>query len=220
MEEIKYRGGLQFIIHRTPKYDELQEAEMALRGGCRWIQLRMKNASAREIVKVGCKMRDLCDTYGATLIVDDHVELVKEISADGVHLGLNDMRIDEARQILGEQYIIGGTANQADQAVMHYKRSADYVGCGPFRFTTTKQNLASILGIDGLKLVMDTLEAERITMPVVAIGGIEINDVEQIMSTKVDGIAISGTILNAADPVAEMQRFVQSMNVLASEKTI
>ena len=67
MDEIKYRGGLQFITHRTQKYDELQEAEMALRGGCRWIQLRMKEASPKEIVKVGCKMRDLCDKYERNL---------------------------------------------------------------------------------------------------------------------------------------------------------
>ena len=145
---------------------------------------------------------------------------MKEISADGFHRGLNDMCIDEDRQILGEQYIIGGTANKAEQAIMHYKRSADYVGCGPFRFTTTKQNLASILGLEGLHSVMSTLIEKRITMPVVAIGGIEIKDLNQIMTTNVDGVAISGVILNATDPTAEMQRFVQAMNVLASKKIV
>lgn len=211
-EVIKFRGGLQFITHRTERYTELEGAEMALKGGCRWVQLRMKDATESDIVRVGCKMRDLCDRYEATLIIDDHVELVKQIRADGVHLGLKDMPINEARQQLGEEYFIGGTANTADDAIMHYRHSADYVGCGPYRFTTTKKNLSPVLGTEGYASIMQRLADERITMPVVAIGGITTDDIMPIMATGVDGIAMSGTILRADDPEAEMQRIVTIMN--------
>jgi thiamine-phosphate pyrophosphorylase len=212
MEEIKYRGCLQFITHKTERYTELQEAEMALQGGCRWVQLRMKNAAPDDILRVGREMRQLCDKYSATLIIDDHVELVKEISADGVHLGLSDMPIDEARQVFGEEYIIGGTANTAEQALMHYKRSADYVGCGPLRFTQTKEKLAPTLGADGLAAIMSRLHNEHVTMPVVAIGGIGCQDTGLITDTGVDGIAVSGAIVGAPDPVAETQRLVRLVN--------
>ncbi len=212
MEQIIHRGCLQFITHRTNRYTELQEAEMALQGGCRWIQLRMKKATPDEILKVGREMRKLCDHYEATLIVDDYVELVKEIAADGVHLGLCDMPVDEARQILGEQYIIGGTANTAEQALMHHRRSADYVGCGPFRFTETKEKLAPVLGTDGLRSIMQRLQDECVTMPVVAIGGLDWQDTVLITEAGVDGIAISGAIVSATDPVAETQRLVRLVN--------
>ncbi len=211
-EEIRYRGRLQFVTHRTERYDELAGAEQVLRGGCRWVQLRMKQASPEDVLKTGRRMRDLCDKYDATLIIDDHVQLVKEIRADGVHLGLTDMPIAEARRQLGEEYIIGGTANTADDALSHYSQSADYVGCGPFRFTTTKQNLAPVLGLDGYGAIMERLYKERVTMPVVAIGGVNIDDIDALMQTGVDGIALSSSILSADDPAAETQRIVQILN--------
>lgn len=213
-EIIKHRGRLQFITHKTPHLDELAGAEAVLRGGCRWIQLRMKQATTNEIIEMGHKMRQLCDKYEATLIIDDHVELVKEIKADGVHLGQNDMPINEARATLGEQYIIGGTANTAEQVIEHYKRGADYVGCGPFRYTTTKQNLSPILGLDGYKEIIHRLNEAQINIPVVAIGGITLNDINDIMQTLVDGIALSGAILNAPNPTDETQNIVRIINTL------
>jgi len=214
MEVIKYRGKLQFITHKTERYTELEEAQMVLEGGCRWIQLRMKDAPSEEILAVGKEMRELCNKYEATLIIDDHVELIKEIGADGVHLGLKDMPVGEARRTLGEEFIIGGTANTADDALLHYRSGADYVGYGPFRFTTTKKNLSPVLGEEGYKTVMKRLTDECVPMPVVAIGGITIEDIPAVMATGVDGIALSGTILNAPDPMAETQRIVLLMNEL------
>lgn len=213
-EIIKYRGKLQFITHKTERYTELEGAQMVLEGGCRWVQLRMKDASQEEVKAVGLKMRELCDKYEATLIIDDYVDLVKEIKADGVHLGLKDMPVSEARKVLGEEYIIGGTANTAEDALLHYRSGADYVGCGPFRFTTTKKNLSPVLGIDGYKIVIQRLCEELVPMPVVAIGGITIDDIKDIMQCGVDGVAMSGTILNAENPEQETQRIVKLLNQL------
>lgn len=212
MEQIEHRGRLQFITHKTQLYTELQEAELALKGGCRWIQLRMKNAVSDDIIETGRKMRELCDRYDATLIIDDHVELVKEISADGVHLGLCDMPVDQARRILGEEYIIGATANTPDEALMQCQRGADYLGCGPFRFTTTKEKLAKTLGLEGLAEIMRRLHDERVTVPVVAVGGITLDDIDPITATGVDGIAVSGAVINASDPVGVMHSMVRTIN--------
>ena len=102
---------LQFITHFTEKYSYTDSAMMALEGGCRWIQLRMKDAEEEEIEKTALQLLPECRKRGAVFIIDDHVELVQRTGADGVHLGKNDMPADEARKILGEDFIIGGTAN-------------------------------------------------------------------------------------------------------------
>lgn len=199
---------LQFITHHTERYSYLDSARMALEGGCKWIQLRMKDADEKELKETALKVQEMCKQHEATFIIDDHVELVKEINADGVHLGKNDMPVAEARQFLGEEFLIGGTANTFDDIMMHFNASADYIGCGPFRFTTTKKNLSPILGLEGYKSIIDRLTEMRIRIPVVAIGGITYDDIPDIMNTGIHGIALSGTILNAANPVEETQRIL------------
>ena len=199
---------LQFITHHTERYSYLDSARMALEGGCKWIQLRMKDADEKELKETALKVQEMCKQHEATFSIDDHVELVKEIKADGVHLGKNDMPVAEARQFLGEEFLIGGTANTFDDIMMHFNASADYIGCGPFRFTTTKKNLSPILGLEGYKAIIDRLTEMRIRIPVVAIGGITYDDIPDIMNTGIHGIALSGTILNAANPVEETQRIL------------
>ena len=182
---------------------------MALEGGCRWVQLRMKDASDEEVEAIAIKAKELCRQYGATFIIDDRVELVKKLKADGVHLGKNDMPISEARRILGNEFIIGGTANTFDDVKAHYLSGADYIGCGPFRFTTTKKKLSPILGFEGYRSITSQMKAEGINLPIVAIGGITIDDIPEIMQTGVTGIALSGTILRAENPVEETGRIVK-----------
>lgn len=112
---------LQFITHFTDTYSYLDSARMALEGGCRWVQLRMKHASDEETEAVAVEVQKLCRTYGATFLIDDRVELVRKLKADGVHLGKNDMPIAEARKILGKDFLIGGTANTFDDVRAHYE---------------------------------------------------------------------------------------------------
>ena len=200
---------IQFISHYTDQYSYLDSIRLALEGGCRWVQLRMKDASIHDFLRIGKEVRRLCDSYQATFILDDHVELVREIGADGVHLGKKDMPVAEARKTLGNDCIIGGTANTFDDVKMHYEASANYIGCGPFRFTTTKQGLAPVLGLEGYRSIIAQMSAEGIDLPVVAIGGITAEDIPAIMQTGVSGIALSGAVLRAADPVAEMKRLTE-----------
>ena len=197
---------LQFITHFTDTYSYYDSARLALEGGCRWIQLRMKDASDEEVEKEAVRVQALCKSYGATFLLDDCVELVKKLHVDGVHLGKNDMPIAEARSILGKDYIIGGTANTFEDVKAHYEAGADYIGCGPFRFTTTKKNLSPILGLEGYANIVRQMHEHDIHLPIVAIGGITLEDIPDIMKTGVTGIALSGTILRAQDPVEETRK--------------
>lgn len=202
---------LQFITHQTDTYSYYDSAELALRGGCRWIQLRMKEASIDGLEKEAIKIQALCRAYEATFIIDDHVELAYKLKADGVHLGKNDMPIIEARKLLGKDFIIGGTANTYHDIELHYQHGADYIGLGPFRFTATKKNLSPILGIEGYTEIMNRMRTAGIELPVVAIGGITVADIPNIMRAGVTGIALSGAILNAEDPILETRQVLDSV---------
>lgn len=201
---------IQFITHYTEKYSYLDSVKLALEGGCKWIQLRMKDAAVDEIRPVAVKVQEMCRNYGATFIIDDHVDLVKELGADGVHLGKNDMPIDKARLILGKDFIIGGTANTFDDVRKHDANGANYIGCGPFRFTTTKKGLAPVLGLEGYSNIIRKMRQAGINLPVVAIGGITLEDIPQIMLTGVSGIALSGTVLRSENPVEEVRRVIEA----------
>ena len=205
---------IQFITHANDRYDYLDGVRMALEGGCRWIQLRMKDASEEEILKTAESTRKLCRQYDAVFLLDDYVELVERSGADGVHLGKNDMPIDEARRLIGKDKIIGGTANTFEDVKRIYSAGADYIGCGPFRFTTTKKKLSPILGLDGYRRIIEQMTAYGINIPVIAIGGILLQDVSDIMQTGVSGVAVSGAILNANNddtPVTTMKRFINKL---------
>lgn len=199
---------LQFITHFTERFSYLDSARMALEGGCRWIQLRMKEATPEEREQVARAVQALCRDYQATFIIDDDVDLVLRLKADGVHLGKNDLPIAEARRILGKDFLIGGTANTFDDVRSHYLAGADYIGCGPFRYTTTKKNLSPILGLEGYRSIVQQMHDAGIALPIVAIGGITYDDIPAILETGVTGIALSGTILQAEDPVAETRRIL------------
>ena len=203
---------IQFITHYTDRYTYLDSVRIALEGGCRWIQLRMKEASTEEIIPIAKEAMAMCRKYGATFIIDDHVELVKLLGADGVHLGKNDMPIAEARKILGSEFIIGGTVNRFEDVLYHLQGAMpDYFGCGPFRYTATKKNLAPTLGTDGYRDIIGKMREHNIDIPLIAIGGIGKDDIPQLLECGVSGIAISGTILNAANPITEMKEIVNTM---------
>ena len=202
---------IQFITHSNTRYDYVEGARLALEGGCRWIQLRMKDAQEVDFLLAAKQIGAMCKEYGATFILDDHVEWVGITGADGVHLGKNDMPVDEARNQLGANRIIGGTANTFEDVERLWRQGANYIGCGPYRFTTTKKNLSPVLGLDGYRHIISKMKAHDINIPVVAIGGILQPDIKDVMATGVSGIAVRGAILNAENPVEEMKRFIDSL---------
>lgn len=191
---------LQFISNQTTELTHLDSIRIALEAGCRWIQLRIKNEPEDVVLKTAILAKGMCDTYQARLIVNDFPFIAREIGAYGLHLGLNDMPISEARKIAGPEMIIGGTANTLQNILDRIMEGADYVGLGPFRFTSTKTNLSPVLGLEGYKSLTESLNNLKHIIPLIAIGGITQDDVPEILRTGMYGVAISGSIIAAANP--------------------
>lgn len=201
-------ASLQFITHETEQFSYREGAFMALEAGCKWIQLRMKDVAVETVRQLAEELKKACENRHALLIIDDYVEVAREVKADGVHLGKNDMPIEEARKLLGEGFIIGGTANTFEDVKRHYEAGSDYLGIGPFRFTTTKKNLSPVLGLEGYRNIKQQMIEADIILPAVAIGGITVEDIPAILATGIEGIAMSGAILQAHDPDAEIKRIL------------
>jgi thiamine-phosphate pyrophosphorylase len=191
---------IQYISQGATSEDQVDAISSVLDGGCTWIQLRFKNTSAANFLQTALKVKALCEQYNATLIINDNVELAKEIDACGVHLGLTDTSIENARKILGETKIIGGTANTLEHVLQRIYEKCNYIGLGPFRFTSTKEKLSPILGIEGYQHVMNSLKSKGIEIPIFAIGGIKVEDVNAILNTGIYGVALSGTLTHIKNP--------------------
>lgn len=192
---------LQFITNKSDRYSIAEEVQMAIEGGCRWIQLRMKDATDEEVREVAMELIPMCRETDTFLIIDDRVSVVNDLKVSGVHLGKEDMDPIEARELLGPHAIIGVTANTAADILKYKGKDVDYVGLGPFRFTTTKKNLAPELGLEGYRTIVKEVRDSGMEIPIVAIGRITADDIEPLMSTGVNGIAVSGAIINADDPM-------------------
>lgn len=202
---------LQFITHPSDKYSIPEEVQMVLEGGCKWIQLRMKEASDEEFRETALEIIPMCKENEAFLVFDDRVELAMELSVHGVHLGKNDMNPLVARETMGAEAIIGCTANTAADIIAFRGWDVDYVGLGPFRYTSTKANLSPVIGLDGYRSIVKEVRDADILLPIVAIGGITLEDIPSIMETGVNGVAMSGAIINAPDPVDYTRRVLASL---------
>ena len=191
---------LQYISQGNTVEEQLHNIHKALDNGCDWIQLRFKNQNTLEVFTLAEAVKMLCKEYLATFIVNDNVHLAKQLDADGIHLGLSDMSVEEARLILGKTKIIGGTANTFGDVLQRTTENCDYIGLGPFQFTATKQNLSPILGLEGYRLITEQMKIKNIQIPIYAIGGIGLENVESIMETGIYGIAVSGLITQNENP--------------------
>ncbi len=198
---------LQYISGGATAEAQLENIQQALDAGCNWIQLRFKNVGEDELKIIAGKAKDLCTRYSATFVINDHPHIAKEVDADGVHLGLLDMPVAEAKKIVGNK-IIGGTANTFEDVMQRYQEGCTYVGVGPFRFTITKEKLSPILGAEGYASILEKLASQNISIPIYAIGGITPADVETLVQRGVYGVAVLGVITNSADK----KQMVQQLN--------
>lgn len=187
---------LQYISQGNTVEQQLYNIHQALDNGCDWIQMRFKNGNSNELFTLAEAVKILCDEYLATFIINDKVDLAIQINADGVHLGLNDMKISDARNLLGNHKIIGGTANTFEDISQLAKEKCDYIGLGPFKFTATKTNLSPILGLEKYQDILSKMQVQNIQIPVYAIGGIETNDIENLLDLGIHGIAVSKLLTN------------------------
>ena len=204
---------LQYITNTDCGRTVQEQVKAVLEGGCRWIQVRMKEASDEEIEKVIEDIKPMCLEVEAFLILDDRVELAKKTDVGGVHLGKTDMAPSRARMILGPAAVIGCTANTIDDIKAVRALDVDYIGIGPFRETNTKKNLSPILGLDGIRNICFESEKDEISIPRVAVGGIKLDDVLPLLEAGVNGVAVSGAIAFADDMVEATKKFVSLMPV-------
>ena len=209
---------LQFITHPSENMTILEEIENVVAGGCKWVQLRMKDAEKEEIKEVARKAKEICKKNDVILVVDDYVDIAKELELDGVHLGKNDMPVDEARKLLGEEFIIGATANTFEDIEALRHTDIDYIGLGPFRFTSTKKNLSPVIGIDGYAEIMRLKAESSINLPIVAIGGICYDDINNIMDTGISGIAVSGSLIKAKNMTEETRKMISLLESIVEKR--
>lgn len=185
---------LQYITQGSSATQIKNEVLGVLDGGCKWVQLRMKDTAKEIIVEIGKEIKHLCHSHGAKLIINDSPEICEAIGADGVHLGKSDISTAEARRIIGSNKIIGRTCNTANDVESMAAEDIDYIGLGPLRFTTTKKLLSPIIGLEGYKEIVS-----KTTIPIVAVGGITTEDITPLLKQGVYGVALSGTIAKAAN---------------------
>ena len=189
-----------------------QLAEQACKAGVNWVQLRLKNLTYDAYKGLALDVQSVCQQYNATFIINDNVSLALDIGADGVHIGKEDMPPSKARAILGNDFIIGCTANTIEDIILLSQGPADYIGLGPYRFTATKEKLSPIIGLDGYQAIFSLLKHIPATIPpVIGIGGIQQEDMDTLLASALHGVAVSGAISNASSVTEAAKLFVESL---------
>lgn len=199
---------LQYITNTDCKVPVADQIFAVIEGGCRWVQIRMKDAPDEDIKKVVEAVMARCIETNTFLLLNDRVELAKQLNVGGVHLGKDDMPPSRARMLLGAAAVIGVTANTLSDALAVSALDIDYYGIGPFAHTDTKKNLAPVLGTDGIRKICFGLEENHVEIPRVAVGGITLNDVLPLLEAGANGVAVSGAIAFADDITAETKKFI------------
>ena len=204
---------LEYITRDAEKHILVKEVELACSGGVRWVQLRLKNRSEADIISIAKEVKAICKKYNSVFIINDYVNVSIEVDADGVHLGKSDMSFLGARKLLGDGKIIGGSTNSFEDILNLNDLDLDYVGLGPFRFTTTKENLNPLLGEEGIQHVMKQVKNNNIQIPIIAIGGIQLGDVASLINYGVHGVAVSSAISDSENIEIEARKFVNACSI-------
>ena len=200
---------VHFITPDRPSDYHVGVVEKACWGGVRWVQLRVKGREFKEWCALAEEVRGVCRNYGAVFVVNDSPEVAAAVGADGVHVGDADTSPATAREILGAGKIIGATANTAARALEHAAAGVDYIGVGPYRFTSTKRDLKPVLDSAGVAAITRALREAGFQTPVIVVGGVVAEDAEAIRGAGAHGVAVSGGIAAAHDVMAAARGFVR-----------
>jgi len=206
---------LHIITQHLKGFSHLAQIEALKNTKVKCIQLRVKNASHSDWFEIGRSAKLLLADTNIQLIINDNVYLAKEIDAAGVHLGKADMPVEEARDILGPNKIIGGTANTFAKIVALSKAGVDYIGLGPYRNTATKKQLDPVLQHFGYEVIIKKMQLQKIKIPVIAVGGIVLNDVVPLMVAGLHGVAVSSAVVKAKDVAESLTNLTKEINKFA-----
>jgi len=201
----------QFITDGTNPEAHIEQAAKVCEGGCKWVQLRMKDFDEEIFLDTALKVKDITDKFNSKLIINDNLNIAKEVGAAGVHLGKNDMKINQAREFMGNSFIIGGTANTFSDIEEISSEELDYIGLGPYRHTTTKKRLSQVLGIIGYNSILDQLKDARIFTPIIGIGGITEDDIDYLLQAGLYGVAVSSVITHAENIVLKTKKLIDKI---------
>lgn len=190
----KYIEKLHFITHDLPNYTHLEQVQVACEAGAKWVQYRCLSKSDEELVKEINLISAVCDDWGTTLIVTDHIHLKDSADIQGFHIEDTKADIKKIRSQLGESYTLGGSANTVESLIRLAKEGVDYAGLGPFKMTTTKPNGLPLLDIQSYANAVKRLNLLNIDLPILAVGGVTLAAVEDLMTTGIHGIAASAAI--------------------------
>ena len=170
-----------------------ESIEKALQGGVTVLQLREKNISADELIEETAALKKICDTYNVPLIINDNVEIAIKCNADGVHVGADDMPVSEIRKRAGRDFIIGATAKTVEQAQKAEREGADYLGVGAVFSSPTKT--------EAKRITKEQLSeiTKAVNIPVVAIGGIDADNITELHNTGISGVAVISALFSAED---------------------
>ena len=182
---------LHYISQGNSPKEHLENIQKACTSGAELVQLRIKNLSEKKILKLAEEAREITSHFQTRLIVNDYFKIAKTIKADGVHLGQIDVCHTIARKDLYTWQMIGGTANTLQECKTLLDKEIDYISLGPFRETTTKTNLSTVLGLKGYTAITDILKTP---IPIIGVGGITTDDITAILKTGISGVAVSGAI--------------------------
>ncbi len=199
---------LQFITNSDLQINVVDQIKGAIAGGCRWIQVNMKDASDDDIKCVINEVKPLCQESESILILSDRVELVKELELDGVHLDKGAMLPTQAREILGAGPIIGVTANSFSDISQIRYFDIDYISVGPYKHPESSTADSPIVSTDDYASIMAQIHEQQIELPIVAFGDIETTDIQGLWATGINGIAVSNAIANANDISAQTAQFI------------
>ncbi|MFC1905930.1 thiamine phosphate synthase [Chloroflexota bacterium] len=190
---------------------EIEVAQQAIDGGVKIIQLRDKQRGKSEILKTAKGLRQLCTENNVLFIIDNNIDIALAADADGVHLGKDDLSVDEARKLMPIDKIIGRTATCVDEALLAESQGADYISVGAIYATQSKEN-AKLAGLEALEEIK-----RKIARPVVAIGGINLNNIQQVLDTKADAVAVISVILNRDDARTASSELVKCFEINQGE---
>ena len=182
-------------VQLQARYSHTELTRLALEGGADTIQLRQKTGSTREMIEVAQQMKRLCAESGVLFVVNDRVDVALASGADGVHLGQDDFPIPLARKLLGEESIIGGSAGTLEEARKCLSDGADYVGFGPVYPTASKEDAGPASGLGLLRKVVET-----VPLPVIAIGGVDEENTQDVMEAGAHGIAVISAVCCQENP--------------------
>ncbi|RZK59976.1 MAG: thiamine phosphate synthase [Pedobacter sp.] len=198
----KYIEKLHFITHDIPQSSHIEQVQVACEAGAKWIQYRCLSKADEELLSDINEIAEICDDWGATLIVTNHIHLKGKADIQGFHIEDMDADFIALRKQIGEEFTLGGSANTVEDLIRLSKEGADYAGFGPFNITTTKPNDYPLLGIKGYANAIEKLKTENIDLPILAVGGVTLSDIPQLLKTGIYGVAASSAI-NQAENIYE-----------------